>query len=272
MYRLPLVILIAAAVIAPVLYAATGLSQSVPQSIVLVTAYDPSEQVIRVGTGFIIHQSGLIATCYHVIVQTQNVQVRLHDGRTYSAAVVGTDGINDLAVLKINAPGLVPLRIEMDASVTYGSMVSAYGFPLPELGTDLIATSGEITGFRTYKYTQIFQLDMQVNPGNSGGPLIDANGKVVGVVFSRLDPWILYVLTGTLATGTIAFAMPISNLYEIIPGLERYEVFNPYPAAHTSATKPSSLPPRHKSGLNWWYVLLGLLILGIALEAVGYSQ
>lgn len=273
--KIVLALAIAAAILTPLISTATGLSQAIPLSIVLVSAYDPSKQAIRVGTGFIIHRSGLIATCYHVIDQTQNVQVRLYNGRSYPATVVGTDGISDLAVLKISAPNLTPLHIETSASVNYGSRVWAYGFPLPDLGTDLIVTSGKVSGFRTYKNSRIFQLDLQVNPGNSGGPLIDDNGRVVGVVFSRLDPWILYVLTGTLATGSIAFATPVSNLYEIIPGVERYDVFNPYTAAQTHVTIPAPLPattPSHKSGINWWYVLLGVIIAGIALEAVGYTR
>lgn len=274
MYRILFVTALIIGVLLPVVPAASVPPHSISPSIVLVTAYDPTEQVLRVGSGFIIHRSGLVATCYHVIAQTKGVWVRLPNGLIYQATIVGTDGIHDLAVLKISAPNLTPLRIDPHPSVSYGSEVWAYGFPLSDLGADLVVTRGEITAFRTYKHSRIFQLDMQVNPGSSGGPLIDSNGRVVGVVFSRLDPWIYYILTGTLATGTISFAMPISYLYEIIPGLERYEVFNS--SSNTHPLKEPSLQPtkstNQRPGINWWYVLLGVIALGLALEIVGYAQ
>ena len=274
LYKILLATVLITVTLLPFVSGASVPSRSIPLSIVLVTAYDPTEQALRVASGFIIHQSGLIATCYHVIAQTESVWVRLANGLTYPATIVGTDGVHDLAVLKINAANIIPLRIEPHPPAGYGSEVWAYGFPLPALGTDLVVTKGEIAGFRTYKHSRIFQLDMQVNPGSSGGPLVDSNGRVVGVVFSRLDPWIYYILTGTLPTGTIAFAMPISYLYEIIPGVERYEVFSSYSATqsvgepHIHPTKPTNQRP----GINWWYVLLGVIALGFALEVMGYAQ
>lgn len=208
---------------------------SIARSVVWVISYDRETDEFRAGSGFVIHSSGLIATCYHVVAQVESIRVRLPDGRMYPARLVGADGVRDIAALKIPAYGLVPLRMGDPAKVSYGDRVYTFGYPLSlTLGADLIMTSGTVTGWRTYHNTRIFQLDLQVNPGNSGGPLVNENGEVIGIVFSRLDPWAFLILTGEIPTGSIGFAIPITHLQYIL-GVERYEIFSP---------RPSQPPPR----------------------------
>ena len=222
---------------------------TIAKSVVLVTAYDKETDELRRGTGFVIHSSGLIATCYHIVAQAEIIRVRLPNGRTYAAQLVGADGVRDIAALKIPAYGLVPLRMGDPTKVNYGDKVYTFGYPFSSImGADLIMTSGTVTGWRIYHNTRIFQLDLQVNPGNSGGPLINENGEVIGIVFSRLDPWIFLVLTGEIPTGSIGFAMPITHLQNIL-GVERYEIFSrraPIPPART--THPTTYSPAPTAG------------------------
>ena len=220
--------------------------QAIAKSVPLVTAYDKETDEWRTGSGFVIHSSGLIATCYHIVAQAEIIRVRLQDGRTYAAQLVGADGVRDIAALKIPAYGLVPLRMGDPTKVNYGDKVYTFGYPFSSImGADLIMTSGTVTGWRIYHNTRIFQLDLQVNPGNSGGPLINENGEVIGIVFSRLDPWIFLVLIGEIPTGSIGFAMPITHLQNIL-GVERYEIFSrraPIPPTRTTPpTTPSPAP------------------------------
>jgi len=244
---------------------------AIARSVVLVTAYDRETDELRMGSGFVIHSSGFIATCYHVVAQAESIRVRLPDGRTYSAQLVGADGVRDIAALKIPAYGLVPLRMGDPTKVNYGDKVYTFGYPFPSImGADLIVTSGTVTGWRIFHNTRIFQLDLQVNPGNSGGPLINEDGEVIGIVFSRLDPWIFLVLTGEIPTGSIGFAMPITYLQYIL-GVERYEIFSrraPSPPARTAPpTVPSPAPTAGSLSIVSGLANLEPAAVGIALQA-----
>ena len=127
---------------------------AIARSVVLITAYDRETDELRTGSGFVIHSSGLIATCYHVVAQAESIRVHLPDGRTYSAQLVGADGVRDIAAIRIPASGLVPLRVGDPTKVNYGDKVYTFGYPLPILGADLIMTSGTVTGWRVYHNTR----------------------------------------------------------------------------------------------------------------------
>jgi putative serine protease PepD len=139
------------------------------------------------GTGFIYDTKGNIVTNEHVVSGSSSVNVKLSDGSTYKATVVGTDPSTDLAVLHINAPSskLVPLALGDSSKVSVGDGVVAIGNPF---GLDGSVTSGivsalnrEIVAPDNTPIEGAIQTDAAINHGNSGGPLIDLQGKVIGV-------------------------------------------------------------------------------------------
>ncbi|MFT0850699.1 DegQ family serine endoprotease [Achromobacter sp. F4_2707] len=133
-----------------------------------------------VGSGFIISADGFILTNNHVISGSSDIFVTLTDGKEHRAKVVGTDARTDLALLKIDAKGLKPLPIGESSSLRKGQWVLAIGSPF---GLESTVTAGIVSALNreTGDYLPFIQTDVAVNPGNSGGPLIDLSGRVVGV-------------------------------------------------------------------------------------------
>ncbi|HEX7626240.1 MAG TPA: trypsin-like peptidase domain-containing protein [Gaiellaceae bacterium] len=139
------------------------------------------------GTGFIYDTKGDIVTNQHVIDGASSVSVKLSDGSTYKATVVGGDASTDIAVIHIDAPAakLVPLSLADSSKVAVGDGVVAIGNPF---GLDDTVTSGivsainrEITSPDNSPIEGAIQTDAAINHGNSGGPLLDLHGKVIGI-------------------------------------------------------------------------------------------
>jgi len=133
-----------------------------------------------VGSGFIISEDGYVLTNNHVIAGSSDIFVTLSDGKEHRAKVVGTDSRTDLALLKVDARGLKPLPIGESRSLRKGQWVLAIGSPF---GLESTVTAGIVSAINreTGDYLPFIQTDVAVNPGNSGGPLIDLSGRVVGV-------------------------------------------------------------------------------------------
>jgi serine protease DegQ len=166
---------------------------------------------IGVGTGVVIVSTGVILTNLHVIEGAESIVVTFADGLESPADVVSTQPDNDLAVLKARTvPDDLPaatLRSTADLSV--GDEVVAVGFPF---GIGPSASSGIVSGLRReYRsegdrvLTNLIQFDAAANPGNSGGPLVTADGEVVGIVTGIFNPTDQRVFIG------IGFAVPIEN-------------------------------------------------------------
>jgi putative serine protease PepD len=144
------------------------------------------------GSGFVIDSKGHILTNNHVVegAAAGDIEVVLSNGDTEKAAIVGRDGSYDLAVLKINRPGLTPLQLGPSSKVVVGDQVIAVGAPL---GLDQTVTTGIVSALNrpvtpgaggagdVTSYINAIQTDAAINPGNSGGPLLDLNGKVIGI-------------------------------------------------------------------------------------------
>lgn len=136
------------------------------------------------GSGVIVEASGYILTNQHVVRGSSSIQVALADGRRVPAKVVGWDGPTDLAVLKIDADRLTPAKFGDSDEIEAGALVWAVGSPF---GLERSITSGILSakhraGLAGTQFHQDFlQTDAAVNPGNSGGPLVDSNGRVVGI-------------------------------------------------------------------------------------------
>ena len=137
------------------------------------------------GSGFIISSDGYILTNNHVVAHADKVTVRLQDRRTLTAKVVGTDPTYDIALLKVDAGGKLPtVTIGDSRSLKPGQWVLAIGSPF---GFDYTVTQGIVSavgrnlGARDQPYTSFIQTDVPINRGNSGGPLFNLKGQVVGV-------------------------------------------------------------------------------------------
>ena len=169
------------------------------------------------GSGFILDHDGHLLTNNHVIESAQRILVTLYDGQEYDAQLVGADPINDLAVVKINAPAdmLVPVRFASSSSLKVGMRVFAIGNPF---GLERTMTTGIISSLdRTLPVTlarsikSVIQIDAAINPGNSGGPLLNSHGEVIGINTA--------IASKTGQNSGVGFAIPSNLLARIVPEL-----------------------------------------------------
>ena len=181
----------------------------------------PSGRRVRargLGTGFFIHRRGYLLTNQHVVENADEIHVRLADERVLPAYVVGADERTDLALLKVDVPEDVPIAPLGDSDqIEIGEWVIAIGNPF---GLDHTVTIGIVSGKgrrdvrpggSTAGFFDFIQTDASINAGNSGGPLINARGEVVGINTAM----------NTQAQG-IAFAIPINMVKTIVPLLRRF--------------------------------------------------
>ena len=183
------------------------------------------------GSGFVITEDGYIVTNYHVInVQgAQTITVAMYDGTTYPAEVVGFDESHDLAVLKIDASGLQTVVLGDSDSLVVGEPVAAIGNPLGELTFSL--TTGVISALdRTVTMDSdtvmdLLQTDCAINSGNSGGPLFNEYGEVIGITNAKYSS----NGNGQASIDNIGFAIPIDQVKDLITQLiETGEIVQPY--------------------------------------------
>jgi len=147
----------------------------------------PDERPRGVGSGFVLSADGYIMTNAHVVEGADELIVTLTDKREFKARVVGADKRSDVAVVKIGASGLQPVRIGDVGRLRVGEWVMAIGSPF---GLDSTVTAGIVSAKQreTGDYLPFIQTDVAINPGNSGGPLINLRGEVVGInsqIYSR---------------------------------------------------------------------------------------
>ena len=184
---------------------------------------------VSLGSGFVIDKDGYIVTNYHVIESARQIEVNFSGDDRVQATIVGVDPSTDLALLKINAQAraLTPLPLGDSDAVRVGDAVVAIGNPF---GLERTVTAGivsalqrEITAPNGYTIDKVIQTDAGINQGNSGGPLLNARGEVIGVN-SQIEP-------GNTGTGNpgIGFAVPSATLREVVSQIrERGKVEHAY--------------------------------------------
>ena len=170
------------------------------------------------GSGFILTQDGFVVTNHHVIDGATSVKVTLYDGESYDAAVIGSDSDYDIAVLKIDATGLTPVTLGDSSLLNVGDHVLAVGNPLGELtfsASEGIASSVNRTINVSGIPFNMIQVTCAVNPGNSGGPLFNAYGEVVGIVSAKYSSTASSSSSGESVEG-LGFAIPINDVLAMI--------------------------------------------------------
>lgn len=173
---------------------------------------DPDDDAGHIGSGVVITEDGLILTSYHVIANARRLEVRFHDGQTSEATMMQAVPEKDLAVLKARTlPDDLPAAtLGSSRDLVPGAEVVAVGFPF---GIGPSVSAGVVSGLdREFvspdgkqRLDHLIQFDAAANPGNSGGPLVNLNGEVVGIVTAILSPGQAGTFIG------IGFAMTIEN-------------------------------------------------------------
>lgn len=169
------------------------------------------------GSGSVLDKAGHILTNQHVVDGAREVMVTLHDGNSYEARLVGQDPVSDIAVLKIDAPAetLFPLSIGDSSRLRVGQKIYAIGNPF---GLERTMTTGIISSLnrslpsRTGRLMkQIIQLDAALNRGNSGGPLLNSRGELIGVNTA--------IASSTGENTGVGFAIPANTVRRVVPQL-----------------------------------------------------
>jgi S1-C subfamily serine protease len=200
---------------------AIAVYEKVSPSVVQITGLTTSggQQTEVLGSGMVIDDKGDILTNYHVIQGASGITVTLSDEAAVSASVVGTDPVDDMAVVKADLSGISvsPVTLGDSNSVQIGQSVIAIGNPF---GLQETVTEGVISGnnrelpSQTSKpLSEIFQTDAAINPGNSGGPLVDMSGNVIGINTALENPSGQDVFVG------IGYAIPIQNAKDHLPDM-----------------------------------------------------
>jgi serine protease Do len=175
----------------------------------------PGENGSALGSGFIIRADGLIVTNRHVVESARTVRIKLSDDRVIPAQVIGTDAATDIALLRVHADHLPALGLESSDKISVGDPVIAIGNPF---GLGQSVTAGVLSArARTLEenpYIDFLQTDAAINIGNSGGPLLSADGMVVGVTSAILSP-----SGGSVG---LAFAVPAETVLSVVAELEAH--------------------------------------------------
>ena len=167
------------------------------------------------GSGFIIDRDGHILTNYHVVGDASQLEVTLHNKKTYRATVIGRDRAHDLAVIQIKATDLTPAVLGDSKNLQVGQKVFAIGNPFGLAGT---MTRGIISSLRPIRspegayIEEAIQTDAAINPGNSGGPLLNSHGEVIGINS-------LIATGGSNQSAGIGFAIPINTAKAVLSDL-----------------------------------------------------
>lgn len=181
----------------------------------------PMPQPQAAGSGVIISSDGYIVTNNHVVKDAEKLEVSLYDNRTFEAELVGTDPNTDIALIKIDAKGLPFIKYGDSDKIRVGEWVLAVGNPFDLTSTvtaGIVSAKGRSIGILRERYgiESFIQTDAAVNPGNSGGALVNLKGELIGINTAIATP------TGTYAG--YSFAVPVSIVHKVVSDLKEYGV------------------------------------------------
>ena len=232
---------------APEIYATyVGSTVGITTEITTTNVWGQPVSQAAAGSGFVITSDGYILTNYHVIEDADSIQVAFVDGTTYDATLVGGESENDIAVLKIDATGLTPVIIGDSDNVKVGEQVVAIGNPLGELTFSM--TSGIVSAkdrsitMENGNVMNMIQTDTAINNGNSGGPLFDMYGKVIGITSAKLSG----SSSSEATIEGLGFAIPINDIKDMVTDIMEngYVTGKPYMGV-TVSTVPESISQRY---------------------------
>ncbi len=196
---------------------------------------NPNDEALvqnALGSGVIVTNEGHIITNNHVVDQVDEIEVQLSDGRTKKARLVGADSQVDLAVLKIDDPGVKPLKLADSDTVQAGDFVLAIGNPFgfEETVTDgIISSKGRPN--RTDAFGELLQTNAAINPGNSGGPLINLRGEVIGINTA--------IISRSGGSQGIGFAIPSNTVRTALESLlKQGRIIRGYLGIQTRGSQP----------------------------------
>jgi len=167
------------------------------------------------GSGFIFEDDGYIITNHHVIDEADQIIVRLADRREFEAKLIGSDPASDIALLKVDATNLPTLKLGDSTSLQAGEWVAAIGSPFnfeQTITAGIVSAKGRSTGAQ--QYVPFIQTDVAINRGNSGGPLLNLDGEVVGI-----NSWILSASGGYIG---LSFSIPIEIAMDAVKQLREH--------------------------------------------------
>ncbi len=227
--------------VAPGVVQITATSEVVTPADPFFNPFGPTVQTQKaLGSGFVIDKAGHIVTNYHVIAGAKSAQVSFSNNESFKAQIVGYDATTDLAVLRVNASSraLTPLTLGDSDRVQVGDQVVAIGNPF---GLSRTVTAGivsalqrQITSPNQYTIDHVIQTDAAINHGNSGGPLIDAQGHVIGVN-AQIDTG----STGEQGNVGIGFAIPSNTVKTVVGQLMKTgHVEHPFLGVQLQAITP----------------------------------
>ncbi len=169
----------------------------------------PQEESHSLGSGFVLSSDGYILTNHHVIKDADEIIVRFNDRTELEAKVLGSDERSDIALLKVEATGLTPVKVGDSTKLQVGEWVLAIGSPF---GFDSSATAGIVSALGrnlpSDNYVPFIQTDVAINPGNSGGPLFNMDGEVIGINSQ------IYSRTGGFMG--VSFAIPMDVALDVV--------------------------------------------------------
>lgn len=200
-------------------------------------------QKMPFGTGIIFKSDGYILTNSHVVSDMGEVVVVLSDGKAYSAQIKLNDEQSDLAILKIQKTGLSPVEFGDVSDIMVGESVIAIGTPM-SFSLRNSATMGIISGLNrsTYGSYRLIQSDVSINGGNSGGPLVNTQGKVIGINSAKMQG---------IGVEGLSFSIPVDTIKYVLSHYEKYgEIKRPYLGAKFSESVTASYGLPSKEGLT----------------------
>jgi len=193
------------------------------------------------GTGVIVHSDGYVLTAHHVIANARRVVVVTPGEVRTSAIVVSTDPEHDLALLKAETVGLSEASLGHAGNVRLDQEVIAVGFPFGL--REVSVTRGRIAAVRTKGVQRVFQVDAAVNPGNSGGPLYNAEGELIGILTTKFSH-----PSGIVPEG-MAFAVPISYATPLLANIEGFDFTVIGKGRNVKKTKKGKVPDDRLAGM-----------------------